>query len=388
MTLRIQKSLYHYIYINIFLLLIIVQDSKAGLDYDRNEKLRDQWVIVIDPGHGGRDPGAVGKFSYEKNITLAIALKTGNYLKENFKNIRIIYTRSADVYMDLNERSEIANKNNADLFISIHANSIDVKKYSPRIAYGTETYVMGHTKDEQNLEVAMKENEVIMLDSDYSTKYEGFDPKSPESYIMFTLMQNAYSEQSLDLAARMQNELRDKAGRADRGVKQAGFWVLWKTTMPSVLTEIGFISHPDEEKYITSAEGQEKIALALYSACSKYISDIDRKSGTVAAPAKESEVKSTTQDLQSNEKVFFTVQIGAFPKRIEIKPASFKDLRDISEIADGTRFRYVSGRFGDYNKAVTHRKQLEKIYPDAFVIAVKGNKVLPLQDAIGKINRN
>jgi N-acetylmuramoyl-L-alanine amidase len=231
------------------------------------------WVIVIDAGHGDKDPGALGLTTREKNINLAIALKTGEYLEQNVKNIKVLYTRKSDVFVGLKERAEFANKNKADLFISIHANWAGTQAIR-----GAETFVMGLSKDEQNLEVAMKENEVILLEDDFSSKYEGFDPKSPESYIIFSLMQNVFQEQSLDLATKIQNQFRNRAGRIDRGVKQDGFWVLYMTSMPSVLIETGFITNPDEEKYLASVSGQEYIASAIFRAARDYINEVDKKS--------------------------------------------------------------------------------------------------------------
>ena len=338
-------------------------------------------IIVIDPGHGGRDPGAVGSFSYEKNITLAIALKTGKYLEQNLKDIKVVYTRQSDEFMDLDVRSDIANKNNADLFISIHANSSDVHN-----VYGTETYVMGHSKDRANLEVAMKENQVILLEKDYSTKYEGFDPNSPESYIMFTLMQNIYLKQSTEFASMIQTEYKNQVGRFDRGVKQAGFWVLYRTTMPSVLTETGFISNPNEEKYINSRQGQDYIAFAIGRAAMDYIRDIDKKSGisTIKVDTPLIPVDTLPDIRITIERIVFRVQVTASVKRIAVKPENFKNLKDIVEINDGKRYRYATGSLNDYDKAVTYRKQIEKIYPDAFVIAVRDNKILPLQLVLEK----
>ncbi|HQH40449.1 MAG TPA: N-acetylmuramoyl-L-alanine amidase, partial [Bacteroidales bacterium] len=194
--------------------------------------------VVIDAGHGGEDPGAIGRTAREKDITLPIALKVGQYITENFNNVEVIYTRKNDTFIPLFDRADIANKNNADLFVSIHVNA----NPKNREAEGTETYVMGLHTDEKNFEVAKKENSVIVLEKDYSIKYEGFDPSSPESYIIFSLMQNKYLEQSLTLAAMVQDEFREKALRCDRGVKQAGFLVLWRTSMPSILIETGFIS--------------------------------------------------------------------------------------------------------------------------------------------------
>jgi N-acetylmuramoyl-L-alanine amidase len=224
------------------------------------------WIIVIDAGHGGKDPGALGAFSREKDINLAIALKTGEYIEKNIRNVKVIYTRKDDSTVDLMERPKIANKNNADLFISIHANWA-----KQRYVMGAETYIMGHGKDQANLEVAMKENEVILLEEDYSTKYEGFDPKSPESYIMFTLMQKVYQDQSTDLATKIQTQFRERVARNDRDVKQAGFWVLFTTTMPSVLIETGFITNAAEEKFLNSQQGQDYLASAIFRACRDYI---------------------------------------------------------------------------------------------------------------------
>lgn len=336
------------------------------------------WVIVIDPGHGGKDPGALGAFSQEKNINMAIALKTGEYLEQNIKNVKVIYTRKSDSNVDLWARADIANKNKADFFISIHSNLSNIKN-----VYGSETWVMGHNKDQQNLEVAMKENEVILLENDYSKKYEGFDPKSPESYIMFTLTQNIYLKQSTDLASRIQSELKERAGRYDRGVKQAGFVVLFMTTMPSVLVETGFISNPSEEKYINSKQGQDYIAASIYRACRDYLGEIDKKSGmsvdTLVVP-----VDTLSKITDALGKIIYMVQVATSPKKIETKPGNFKNIKDIVELTSGTRYRYASGAFDEYSKAVSYRKQIEGIYPDAFVIAVKDNKILPLQEALDK----
>ena len=345
---------------------------------------RSNWVIVIDPGHGGSDPGAIGSHSFEKNVTLPVALKTGEYIARNLKNVKIIYTRTTDQFVGLAERAEIANRNKADLFISIHANS-----HPQKSTYGAETWVMGHHKDQQNLEVAMKENSVILLEKDYTTRYEGFDPKSPESYIMFTLMQNAYSEQSIDLASKIQVQYKNQVGRFDRGVKQAGFWVLYMTTMPSVLTEIGFISNDAEEKYINSKQGQDNIASGIYRAVSDYIAEIDRKSSIPTAGMDTPAVSvATISDNSLKGKVIYTVQVTASTKRIEIKPENFKNLKDISEILSGGRYRYTSGIFENYERAAEYRKQLESIYPDAFVIAERDNKILPLQETLDKTGKN
>lgn len=362
----------------LFIAFIIVSGSASALKNDKG------WIIVIDAGHGGKDPGAVGSFSYEKNITLAIALKTGEYIEQNIKNVTVIYTRKNDTFVELRDRANIANKNNADLFISIHANWAKSKNIQ-----GTETFIMGLAKNDQNLEVAKKENEVILLENDFSTKYEGFDPKSPESYIMFTLMQNIFQEQSTGLASKIQTQYKEKIYRTDRGVKQAGFWVLFMTTMPSVLTETGFITNPSEEKYLNSKQGQDHLASALFKACRDYISEIDSKSGMSPVknqnPVPEPDI--STPVISPAGEIIFMVQIVTFSSKKEVKPGNFNGLTDVVELDTRDRFRYATGSFTDYSAAVRYRKKIETVYPDAFVIAVKDNKILPLQQALEQKNK-
>jgi N-acetylmuramoyl-L-alanine amidase len=367
--------------IKLFFIFLFFTISVLSSSVPENPK---QWVIVIDPGHGGRDSGAQGAISYEKNIALAIALKTGEYLEQNLSNVKVLYTRKNDTFVELKDRATFANKNNADLFISIHANWAKANNIR-----GTETFIMGLAKDEQNLQVAMKENEVIMLENDYSTKYEGFDPKSPESYIMFTLMQNIYQEQSTNLASKIQAEYREKVNRIDRGVKQAGFWVLFMTTMPSVLTETGFITSPEEEKFLNSKQGQEYIASSIFRACREYVNELDNKSGISAIKDQKTNQSSTTVNTVSapSTEIQFMIQIAASGSKTEVKPENFKGLTDVVEIITDDRFKYASGRFADYNDAVKYRKKITEIYPDAFVIAVKENKIVPLQQALEQKKR-
>lgn len=340
-----------------------------------------KWVIVIDAGHGGKDPGAIGTISKEKNINLAIALKLGGYLEQNLSNVKVLYTRKTDVFPGLKERAEFANKNEADLFISIHTNSLPSK----RTIKGTETFIMGPSKDEQNLEVAMKENEVIMLEDDYTTKYEGFDPKSPESYIIFSLMQNVFQEQSTDLASKIQSQFKNRAGRIDRGVKQDVFWVIYMTSMPSVLVETGFITNPDEEKYLVSDEGQDLIASAIYRATRDYINEIDKKTNISTSNEKEqiAEPDSSGSDtIQVVDDLKFMIQIATSTEKKRLLPENFKGIKDVVELSSLNLFRYAAGSFSNYSQAAEFRKKLEVVYPDAFVIAVKNNKILPLQDAL------
>lgn len=226
--------------------------------------------VVIDAGHGGHDPGTSGVKYKEKDIALNIALRVGGYIEQYVKGVSVIYTRKDDTYVPLDKRADIANKNKADLFISIHVNAIP-----NHTTYGTETWVMGLHKTESNLEVAKRENSVILLDEDYKERYEGFDPNSPESYILFSLTQDAYLESSLKMAEKVENQFKTRVGRNSRGVKQAGFVVLYKTAMPSVLVETGFITNRDEEDYLGSERGQELIASGIYRAFKEYKFEVE-----------------------------------------------------------------------------------------------------------------
>lgn len=227
-------------------------------------------TIVIDAGHGGKDPGTMGKIAKEKDVVLNIALKTGKYIEANLPGVKVLYTRKTDKYVEFQDRADVANKNHADLFISIHANSIVGAN-----AYGTETFVMGLHKDNSNFEVAKRENSVILMDENYKEKYEGFDPNSPESYILFSLNQSAYQESSLRFAQKVESQFKNRVGRYSRGVKQAGFLVLWMTTTPSVLIETGFLSNNKEETFLASEKGQDLISSGIYRAFKEYKEEME-----------------------------------------------------------------------------------------------------------------
>lgn len=337
----------------------------------------EQFVVVIDAGHGGKDSGALGSGSKEKDIVLAIALKTGNYIKQNFPDAKVIYTRDKDVFVDLDKRADIANKNDADLFISIHTNA--VRQGVSRSVTGSETYVLGIDKENQNLSVVMKENEVIQFEENYGTKYEGYDPKSPESFIVFSLMQNVYLKQSLEFATLIQNQLRERVGRVDRGVKQGPFLVLWMTTMPSVLIETGFISNPAEEKFLNSSQGQDYIASAIFRAFREFKGNIDRRSSFSIV---REETAATSDVSEPAGQIMFTVQIASTGELKELIPSNFKGLTDLSVFSQPDRHRYTSGKFKTYQEAVDHRKKITDKYPDSFVIAFRGTSIIPLQQAI------
>lgn len=221
------------------------------------------YTIVIDPGHGGKDPGAMYKGIKEKNINLNVALELGRLIQQNCPNVKVIYTRKTDVFVELNERANIANKAKADLFLSIHTNATAAKKAAPQ---GAETYTLGMHRAADNLEVAKRENSVITLESNYEQKYEGFDPKSSESYIIFELMQDQNMEKSVQFAKLMQKEFRNTAKRVDKGVHQAGFLVLREACMPSALIELGYINNPNDASYLSSNSGVATMARSIYNA--------------------------------------------------------------------------------------------------------------------------
>ncbi|CAN5392040.1 hypothetical protein BH10BAC4_BH10BAC4_01550 [soil metagenome] len=227
-------------------------------------------TVVIDAGHGGKDPGTRGLFLKEKDVALKIALKVGGYIEKNLPGVKVIYTRKDDRYIALDERAEIANRNKADLFICIHANAV-----SKETINGTETYVMGPHKSVGNLDVAKRENSVIMLDDNYEERYEGFDPNSPESNILFSIAQSAYQESSLKFAGKVESEFKSRVGRKSHGVKQAGFWVLWRTAMPSVLIEVGFLTNNKEEKFLKEDANQNLVASGIYRAFKDYKTQVE-----------------------------------------------------------------------------------------------------------------
>ena len=250
------------------------------------------FTVVLDAGHGGQDAGAVGSFSKEKNINLRYTLALGDLIKKNHPDVKVIYTRNKDVFVNLNERARIANKAKADLFISIHTNASKNKS-----ANGMETFTLGVSRSKENMEVAMLENSVILLEDDYEKKYEGFDPNSTDSYIMFEFMKDQYMDRSVTCADLIQTNMIKASKRNDRGVRQAGFLVLRATSMPSVLIELGFISNKEEEKFLKYSDNQAKVCNAIYQAFANYKHDIDKRNG------KAEEVESQKAKVESQSKV-------------------------------------------------------------------------------------
>ncbi len=342
-------------------------------------------TVVIDPGHGGKDPGAVSGNAREKDIVLDIALKLGNHIRSTFPGVKVIYTRDRDVFVPLHQRAAIANKSSADLFISIHVNAV-----ARGSAQGTETFILGQHRSSENLEVAKKENAVILLEDDYQTIYEGFDPNSPESYIMFELVQDEYIEQSAMLAAAVQDQFRTKARRIDRSVKQAGFLVLRQTAMPGILIETGFISHPAERSYLMSESGRNALALSVFEAFKEYKRKIEAKSGFLvsAAPGTSTSDAPATSALPMEQKqansVFFSVQIASLSSPVEAKAANFKGEKEVFMQNTGNTYRYFCGRYPNHGQAKAAQKRLNSKFKGAFVVAFENDNLIPVEKAVGK----
>lgn len=325
----------------------------------------NKFTVVLDAGHGGHDSGAVyGKY-VEKKIALSVVLKVGEILEKD-PSFNVIYTRKSDVFVKLSERANIANKAHANLFVSVHCNA------AKSAAYGTETFVMGTTKIASNLEVAKKENEVISLESDYKQTYGGYDPGSIESVIGLTMIQEAYIEQSVSLASVFQTEFTDGLKRNNRGVKQAPFLVLHRTSMPSVLTEIGFVSNAEEGKYLDSEEGQNKIAKAIADGIIKY------KKGYAGNESTSIFDKETIdkKDLRmGGDKKFYRIQIASGKNKIELIKENFNGLEDISSLQKGDVYKYYYGHTTDHKEAKKILKEARDAgYKGSFIVSFNPNK--------------
>jgi N-acetylmuramoyl-L-alanine amidase len=350
---------------------------------------KKDFVLVIDAGHGGKDPGARGGLISEKVINLSVALKLGNLISENHDNIKIIYTRKTDRFIGLDERANIANRNKADLFISIHANAIEKAKNIS----GTETYILGLANSDENLEVAKRENSAILLEDNYQEKYENFDPNSTESYIIFGFMQNGHMGQSIRFASEIQKAFK-MAKRNDRGVKQGGLLVLRRTSMPSVLIELGFITNLVEERYMKSAEGQNKLAKAIYDAFLVYIHKYYEKPATAAtnpetslqkeetsaAVIPKTSVASSSAPAESSSAVptkgvvVYKVQILTSKKKLPASSRQFKGYKNISFYEENGLYKYTYGESSDLASMKATNKKLRKDFKDAFIIAFKDGK--------------
>ena len=395
-----------------------------------------RFTLVIDPGHGGHDAGALGAISKEKNINLAVALRFGKYVEQNLPEVRVIYTRKTDVFIPLSERANIANRANADLFISVHTNALPAGK----VARGFETYTLGMHRAKDNLDVAMRENSVISMEKDYQQRYQGFDPRSSESYIIFEFIQGKNMERSVELARMIQRGVCDGANRPDKGVHQAGFLVLRETSMPGCLIELGFITTPDEERLLNNDSRVDDIARGIYEAFAKYKNKYDR-SVSVPYRAKDSEDVNLPKIVPDQEPAPKTrvVTRGKQPKREEATPeqpkrevkkqepkkdvkkqepkkevkkaevadapvfklqifvgsrnlrkgdAHFKGETDYDSFQEGNLVKYTLGASTNYNEIYRLRKEKLDKFPEAFIIAFKNGQKYDVNQAIREFKQN
>ena len=419
----------HYIIVN-FLTLCLLPCSVAA----------HQFTLVIDAGHGGKDPGAIGTYSKEKNINLNVALKVGELVQKNCPDVQIIYTRRTDVFVDLDERANIANRAKADLFISVHTNALE----NGRTAIGSETYSLGMARAKENLDVAKRENSVILYEQNYQERYAGFNPNSSESYIIFDFMQDQQMKQSAELARDIQRAY-SNAGRPDMGVHQAGFLVLRKTSMPSVLTELGFITTPQEEAYLNSAKGTNELAESIYEGFINYRKKLQRSQSVILSDAdknaREKEESDNTsrrsnnidnvnkpkddpsssskkandntsqrekkqeqnthnnkaiqnleggpnrqneQNISNSSTPIFKIQFYISNRHLRYDAPQFKQLSPVSFYQEKNVYKYTYGNTTTYKEIVALRKTILEKFPDCFIVAFQDDKKIPLQDAIRK----
>ena len=367
------------------------------------------FVVVIDAGHGGHDPGAIGKISKEKNINLNVALKVGNLIKRNCDDVKVIYTRSKDVFIPLDRRAEIANNAKADLFISIHTNALA----NNRTAKGASTWTLGLAKSEANLEVAKRENAVILYESDYETRYAGFNPNSAESYIIFEFMQDKYMEQSVHLASLVQKQFRHTCKRVDRGVHQAGFLVLKASAMPSILVELGFISTPEEERYLNSEAGANTMANGIYRAFLNYKREHELRLTGVSKtiiPAEEQEEKNApviaqvspqpavtakttpkrpivVESATNDSEITFKIQILTSSKPLTKNDKRLKGLKGVDYYKEKGIYKYTYGASADYNKVLRTKRSITAQFKDAFIIAFRNGEKMNVNEAIAEFKK-
>lgn len=398
-----------------------------------------RFTLVIDPGHGGHDAGALGAISKEKNINLAVALRFGKYVEQNLPEVRVIYTRKTDVFIPLNERANIANRANADLFISVHTNALPAGK----IARGFETYTLGMHRAKDNLDVAMRENSVISMEKDYQQRYQGFDPRSSESYIIFEFIQGKNMERSVDLARMIQRGVCDGANRPDKGVHQAGFLVLRETSMPGCLIELGFITTPDEERLLNNDSRVDDIARGIYEAFAKYKNKYDRsvsvpyrakdsedvnlpkivpdqepapktrvvtrgkqlkrEEATPEQPKREvkevkkpepkrevkkTETKKEVKKAEVADAPVFKLQIFVGSRNLRKGDAHFKGETDYDSFQEGNLVKYTLGASTNYNEIYRLRKEKLDKFPEAFIIAFKNGQKYDVNQAIREFKQN
>lgn len=414
-----KKSLFYILVFALFSGALTAQ-QKASVQKAAAKK---NYTVVIDAGHGGHDPGALGKLTQEKTLNLEVATRLSQLIQLNYPDVKVVLTRKTDVFLTLQQRADIVNRNQADLFICIHTNSAENRSVT-----GTETFVLGVDKMQSNLDVAMRENAVMLLEDDYKTNYEGFDPSSVDSYIMFELMQDQYFDKSLNFATLVQQEF-TSIGRSDRGVRQAGFWVLHKSACPSVLVEMGFISNANEEKYLASEKGKSEITSSIYNAFVTHKAAYDKRNGIVSRTVEKVTAKQLEQkaDSAAQEKLSVKaeqkktdVKKGVEPKQetkpadkpaAETKPAeksadkpaadlpvyrvqiftttapvkpgdaTFKGLKNCKYTKVGKFYKYTYGEDTDYQTIADIQSELRAKFKDCFIVAFLGDKQITVKEA-------
>lgn len=362
-----------------------------------------RFVVVIDAGHGGHDPGAIGKSAREKHINLRTALELGRLIEQNCRDVRVVYTRKTDVFVPLKQRAQIANNAKADLFISIHTNALP----NGKISRGAETYTLGMARASENLEVAKKENSAILMEDDYKTTYKGFNPNSSESYIIFEFMQDKNMNQSVSFAKKVQQQFRRTGGRINKGVHQAGFLVLRETTMPSVLIELGYITTPDEENFLNSKEGANRMARCIYNAFVAYKSNQTGLSTqeTVTKPAQEKEqspvdVADSAPEEEQNQQPqspprtppataskptdnpIFKIQILTADRKLSSSDKRLKGIKNVNYYRENGLYKYTYGESTNYNEILRMKKEISAKFSDCFIIAFRGEEKMNVNEAI------
>lgn len=343
--------------------------------------------IVIDAGHGGSDPGNLGTGRYkatEKDITLNVALEVGRRIQQACPNLEIVYTRTGDTFPTLKDRVKIANEAQADLFISVHCDA-----FTKSSAFGSSTFVMGMHKNEESLRTAMQENASIYLEDNYEENYAGFNPKDPDTYIAIALRNNVYIDHSLHLSKYIQDQFRDEIGRKDRGVRQAGYYVISYTTMPSVLVELGFLTNPTEEDFLNTKAGQHKMANGIAEAFVQYKGQIEGIEITLPpaepAPEPEPNTPEVVTETVDDGQIVFMVQILSSSKALGAEDPALNGVQDVKEVKSRGLFKYLAGATGSFETAKENQAALRQLgFADAFVVAYKGKKQIGLAEAIRK----
>lgn len=363
----------------LFLLTVFSVDVSVG-----QQDLGKIKRICIDAGHGGKDPGAVGAKAYEKNIVLSVALKLGKQIEKTYPDIKVVYIRKTDVFVELTERTRIAKSQKADLFISIHANSLDVKKNPKgKGVRGVETYVLGANNSEHNLQVAMKENSVIHYEDNYSMKYEGFDPSRAESYILFSMLRNVHQDKSMILASMIQDNLVKTSSVTDRGVCQGPLWVLKDVAMPAVLVEVGYISNPDEERFMASESGQNKIVNGIFKGFQAYKERVEKKvalniENTV--PERYDEEEQTESEEVADDSLVYAVQVASGSNPVQETSGLCPGYK-VSELKCDDRYRYYVAPSADYGEVREKMSKIKSQVKDCFIIAIYKGRLISVSEA-------